>query len=204
MSRHQRGHVHETLRRTTAAAHRALDHHRLLQRLTSLELTREQYAESLAAMYRSHGRLEWLVHESHHHAESGLELSPRLALLAADLVEMGWLVSPVFQTRTAPSDGRAAWWGRVYVLEGSRQGSAAIARCIQSSLCDTVPCRFFGEANILDNFSALLPTLACELEDPESLKQAVASARAEFAAYKSELDAFDGRKRDIEMPASGS
>lgn len=202
MTRHQRGHVHETLRRTTAAAHHALDHHRLLQRLTSLELTREQYAESLAAMYRSHGQLERLVHESRHHVESGLELSPRLALLAADLVELGWPVSPVLQTRPAPSDGRAAWWGRVYVLEGSRQGSAFIARCIQSSLCDTVPCRFFGEARILDNFSALLLALARELDDPEALKQAVASARAGFAAYKSELDAFDGRKRDTEIPAA--
>ena len=199
MSRQQRGHVHQTLRRATAAAHHALDHHQLMQRLTGSELTREQYAESLAAMYRPHAWLERLVHESRHHFESGLELSPRLELLEADLVELGWPIPVIEQCLPDSSGGRAAWWGRVYVLEGSRQGSAVIARCLQSSLCDTVPYRFFDNARMSDDYSTLLATLERELEDDEALEHAVTSARAAFAIYREELDAFDSGKRGVEL-----
>lgn len=106
---------------------------------------------------------------------------------------------PVSQTPPDLSDGRAAWWGRVYVLEGSRQGSALIARCIHSSLGDTVPCRFFGETIVPDDFGRLLATLERELEVEDALAQAVAGAREAFADYKAELDAFDSRKRAVEM-----
>lgn len=199
MNRHQRGYVHQTLRRATAAAHKALDHHPLMRRLTRSDLTREQYAESLAAMCRPHARLERRVHASRHHSESGFELSPRFARLEADLVELGQPVSPVSQTPSDLSDGRAAWWGRVYVLEGSRQGSIVIARCIHSSLGDTVPCRFFGETIVPDDFGGLLATLEHELEDEDALAQAVAGAREAFADYKAGLDAFASRKRAVEM-----
>ncbi len=199
MSSHQRGYVHQTLRRDTASAHHALDHHPLMQRLTSSELTCEQYAESLAAMYRPHAWLEQRVHQSRHHFETRLHLSPRLELLEADLLELGWPVPAVSPTPAEPSDGRASWWGRVYVLEGSRQGSAVIARCIQSSLFDTVPCRFFSEARISGEYDTLLAILEHELEAHEALEQAVASARAAFAAYRAELEAFDSMKGDVEM-----
>lgn len=199
MSWHQRGHVHQTLRRATAAAHHALDHHPLMQRLTGSDLTREQYAESLTAMYRPHGRLERRVHESPHHIESGLELTARLERLEADLLELDRPVPPVSKVLPDPSDERAAWWGRVYVLEGSRQGSAVIAARIHASLGDTVPCRYFGEAMVHHDFSALLARLERELKGQDALEQAVASARAAFAAYKTELDAFDCGKRAVEM-----
>ncbi len=195
MTRHQRGHVHETLRRATAPAHHALDHHRLMQRLTSRDLTREQYAESLAAMYRPHARLERQVHASRHHGESGLELSPRIERLAADLSDLGRPAPRVSRTAVPDSDERAAWWGRVYVLEGSRQGGAVIARCVLSVLGDTVPCRFFAEPIPADDLPgdsrALMARLENELEDHVALEQAVESARAAFAAYQVELDSFD-------------
>ncbi len=161
-----------------------------MQRLTGSDLTREQYAASLAAMYRPHERLERMVHESRHLFESKLGLSKRLELLEADLFDLGCPVPPASQIPPDPSHERAAWWGRVYVLEGSRQGSKFIARCIESSLGDSVPCRFFGEATALDRHGALLATLEGELEDHEAFEQAVASARAAFAAYQAELDAF--------------
>ncbi|WP_018949989.1 biliverdin-producing heme oxygenase [Thioalkalivibrio sp. ALMg11] len=201
MTRYQRGRVHQALRRGTAAAHKALDHHRLMQRLTSSDLTREQYAESLAAMCRPHARLERWVHESRHHFESGLELSPRLERLEADLFELGQPapVPPASQTPPDPSGGRAAWWGRVYVLEGSRHGSAVIARCIHSSLGDTAPCRFFGEAMVPGASRTLLAMLERELEDHDALEQAVVGAREAFAIYQAELETFDSRKDAVEM-----
>ena len=199
MSGNQRGQVHQALRSATAAAHHALDRHRLLRRLTGRDLTREQYAETLAGMYRPHARLERWVHASRHHFESGLELSPRLARLETDLVELGQPAPPASPTPPDYADGRAAWWGRVYVLEGSRHGSAVIARCIRSSLGDSVPCRFFGEALIPGAFSALLATLERELQDEDALAQAVAGAREAFADYKAALDAFDCGKGAVEM-----
>lgn len=198
MDKQQRGHVHQSLRQATAAAHRDLDQHRLLRRLTSRELTREQYAESLAAMYRPHAQLERLVHRSRHHLASGLKLSPRLAMLEADLHELNWPVPPISQPPRDPVDQRAAWWGRVYVLEGSRLGSAVIAKCIQSSLCDIAPCHFFGDARIGGINNTLLASLESELEDHASLALAVTSAQAAFAAYQAELDAFDCGSHDIE------
>jgi heme oxygenase (biliverdin-IX-beta and delta-forming) len=92
MSMQQRGQVHNRLRRATATAHRELDHHPLLQRLLGPDLTRDQYAESLAALYRPHVQLERLVHDSPHHAESGFELTARIERLEADLRELGWFV----------------------------------------------------------------------------------------------------------------
>lgn len=199
MTMQQRGQAHKRLRRATAAAHHQLDHHPLLQRLLGPDLELDQYAESLAALYRPHVQLERLVHESPHHAESGFELSARVERLEADLRELGWSLPPVPHIPPAPSDERATWWGRVYVLEGSRQGSAVIARCIQSSLRDTVPCRFFGEGTISDDHNSLFATLEQELRGHAALEQAVASARAAFTAYKVELDAFACGKRDVEM-----
>ncbi|NEZ04139.1 biliverdin-producing heme oxygenase [Wenzhouxiangella sp. XN201] len=199
MTMQQRGQAHRRLRRATAAAHHQLDHHPLLQRLLGPDLRHDQYAESLAALYRPHAQLERLVHESPQHAESAFELSARVERLEADLRELGWSVPPIPQTPPDPSEDRATWWGRVYVLEGSRQGSAVIARCVQSSLCDTVPCRFFGQATISDDHKTLLATLERELESHAALEQAVASARAAFAAYKADLDAFACGKRDVEM-----
>lgn len=199
MSCNQPSRVHQALRRATAAAHHALDHHPLMQRLTVSDLTREQYAESLAAMYPAHVRIERLVHESRHHLESGLKLSARQTLLEADLIELGRPVPPVSHLPLDPLEGRAAWWGWVYVLEGSRRGGAVIARRIHSNLGDTVPCRFFADAMAPDDHHALLARLERELEDHDDLERAVASAQAAFALYKAELDAFDGGKRDGKM-----
>lgn len=193
MTSNQPGRAHQALRRATAAAHRALDHHPLLQRLVASGLTREDYAESLAALYRPHLSLERQVHESSQHFASGLKLSTRHELLEADLSELGWPVPPVSPIPPYPPEGRAAWWGRVYVLEGSRQGGAFIARRIDSSLGDTVPCRFLGGAMVYDEHDALRAMLERELVGNDDLDQAVASARAAFTDYHADLDAFNGR-----------
>ncbi|WP_222708414.1 biliverdin-producing heme oxygenase [Alkalisalibacterium limincola] len=186
------------MRDATAAAHHALDHHPLLQRLIGSDLTRELYAESLAAMYRPHARLERLVHQSRHCSESGLGLSARLALLEADLVELGWPAPPVPDVAPDALRGRAAWLGRVYVLEGSRLGGAFIARRVQSSLGPSVPCRFLCAPMGPDDRNALLAMLERALEAPAELERAIAGARAAFADYKDDLDGFDRGRRKME------
>lgn len=185
-------HARQALRRATAAAHHVLDHHPLMQRLIETNLTLDSYAESLAAMYRPHVRLERLVHESRHHFESGLELSSRVAALDADLLKLGWTAPVPALPHISPgvADTRAAWWGKVYVLEGSRLGAEVIARCIRSSLGDSAPCRFFSEATHAGKLSALTELLERELAGLEDLEQAEASARAAFASYAEDLDLF--------------
>lgn len=185
--------VHQLLREATAAAHHGLDHHPLLQRLTGRDLTREQYAESLAAMYCPHVRLERLVHESGHRLASGLQLSTRVHLLEADLLELGCSVPVVSQIPSDGPESRASWWGRVYVLEGSRRGAAVIARRIRSSLGGSAPLDFFDDAPMPDRHGAWHARLEHALEAPDQLEQACASARAAFADYQAGLDAFDGR-----------
>src|SRR5690606_5453823 len=134
MSSHQLGLVHRSLRCATTEAHHSLDHHPLMKRITGNSLTREQYAESLAAMYQPQSRLERLAHGSRHHFGSRLELSARLPQLEADLSEMDRPIPPVSQPPRDLPESRAAWWGRVYVLEGARRGGAVIARRIHATL----------------------------------------------------------------------
>lgn len=199
MSTQEMGRVHHALRQATALAHQALDHHPLMRRLTGRGLTRAQYAGSLVAMYAPHARLERMVHGSRHHAGSGLGLSARLELLEADLLELGCAIPKVSQVGADASDGRAAWWGRVYVLEGSRLGGAIIARCIRSSLGEAAPLRFFAAGTEVGDRSALLAAIERELEADADLDRAAASARAVFADYKAALDAFDDGPRAIEL-----
>lgn len=187
----------QSLRHATADAHHTLDHHPLLQRLTGSALTREQYAESLAAMYPAHVAMERRVHDSQHYAEAGLTLSARRTLLEADLVELGWPVPAMMPKAPQLADGRAAWWGRLYVLEGSRQGGAVIARCIRTSLGDSVPYRFFADAMPADDRSTMMAMLEHALRDDAALQQAVTGARAAFAAYTAALDACDVGTPDV-------
>lgn len=198
MSDAPRSRVHQSLRDATTAAHHALDHDPLMQRLTGRDLSREQYAQSLAAMYRPHARLERMVHASSHRSESTLGLTARLALLEADLLELGWPVPPVPDVPLDAMGGRAAWLGRVYVLEGSRLGGALIARRLKSSLGSAAPCRFFGATMRPDDRDALLAMLDRELEAHAELERAIAGARAAFATYKDDLDAFDCRQPTVE------
>lgn len=199
MSTNVHSDVHQTLRRATTAAHHALDHHPLLRQLTGGGLTRELYAESLAAMYRPHVRLERRVHESSHHADSGLRLAARQELLEADLSQLGCPAPEVSHIPRDPLEARAAWLGWVYVLEGSRLGGRVIARRIHSILGDAVPSRFFGAVLVPDERNAVLAMCERELVGRGGLEQAVAGARAAFAAYKDDLDAYVCAEHDVAM-----
>lgn len=191
MSTPQPMRAHQVLRFGTAAAHRTLDQHPLLRRLLSSDLSRERYAQSLAALHGPHLRLEQQVHQSQHHAGSGLALSARGDLLQADLLELGWTAKRVPHAPPDPLESRAAWWGRVYVLEGSRLGGAFIARRLRSSLGGFAPCRFFGALDEPGLTAALSTLRERELALDEDLEMAIASAQLAFSDYRDGLDGFD-------------
>ncbi len=194
--------VAQTLRRGTAAAHHALDHHPLMQQLLAGGLTRELYVQSLVAMVLPHAWLERQVLDSPHHSATGLGLSPRLGLLEADLLALGGRVPPVPVPAPDPGESRAAWWGRVYVLEGSRMGSAVIARRLRSVLGEDLPCRFFGDEVAAEEQAALVAKRDQALASNEDLELALASARAAFAAYSAGLDALPAGPAPARAPGN--
>jgi len=196
MSGCQRGRecVHQGLRRATAAAHHELDHHPFLQRLVRNGLTLVQYTESLAAMYRPHACLERQVFNEPWARESGLSLSLRLGRLADDLTALECPIPPLPAPIEHQPAGRAAWCGRLYVLEGSRLGSVFIARQLHASLGDGIPCRFFGEAEAVDVRGALKAMLERELADRKALEKAAEAACMAFYEYRIGLDEFDRRQ----------
>lgn len=116
------------LRQATAASHRALDHHPILQRLLAPDLTALEYAESLAALYLPHAEPWCRVLRHPATAACSLSLRPRLGLLAEDLAELGRPLPPFAARPAAAPEEPAAWWGWLYVLEGSTD--AAGARCL--------------------------------------------------------------------------
>ncbi len=120
-----------------------------------------------------------------------MRLGARLHLLEADLLDLGRPPPPVPEALPEPMDECAAWWGRVYVLEGSRRGGAFIGKRIRASLGDTVPCRFFAASLAPGDQRAMQAMRDRELEAPGEFERAVASARAAFAAFEAGLDAFE-------------
>lgn len=186
-SRH--GGAREALRAATKGAHRALDHHPVLHRLLSPGLTIEGYGDALNALYLPHAALERQVHDSPWSTSSEVPLAPRRRLLAADMASLGRGTPPLPVRARSPDESEAAWLGQVYVLEGSRLGSAVIARQVRTSLGLQVPLRFFEAGISAAQWQALCALMDQGLPGPQALARAVASARAAFEAYRLGLDA---------------
>ncbi|MDZ7790977.1 MAG: biliverdin-producing heme oxygenase [Xanthomonadales bacterium] len=184
--------VHERLRSATRAAHHALDHHPLLQRLVKSDLTREAYAQSLQAIYAAHAELEARVLESQWHRRSPLELHARSELLRRDLDELGRRPIEPSVERFARAQSESEWLGQVYVLEGSRLGSVVIVGRVVGSLGEGAPRRFLAAVHDADAWPRILSCIEQRLDTPARVHSAFRAARAAFAAYESALDAPPG------------
>lgn len=180
--------AHLELRSGTRAAHHALDHHPLLQRLVLPGLGMEAYAESLQAIHAAHAGLEARVLESAWHARLSLALGPRSHLLAQDLADLGRPV-PEPNRHFSPPRSESEWLGQAYVLEGSRLGSAVIVKQVRAALGESVPARFLADKQASDAWPRILACIDRQLATPERVQAAVASARSVFLAYQRALDA---------------
>lgn len=170
------------LRAATRSAHRALDHHPLLQPLTSAALTPQDYAQALAALRAPQAALESCLSGFVH----ARQFPGRVAALDADLTDLG--VAPWPLLAAAPSiDSDAARVGVLYVLEGSRLGGAVIERCLARHLPDA-PRRFFGEVADLQRWPAFW-RFAEAYCPPERTAEALSAALAAFDCYRRHFDA---------------
>lgn len=104
----------------------------------------------------------------------------RAALLAADLADLGAAARarphPLLDLELGEP---AAVLGALYVLEGSRFGSAVLAR----RLPPAAPARFLGAAAEPDRWRVLVAAMDRHLGSEPALAAAVACARAVFAAF---------------------
>lgn len=168
------------LRHATRAAHRALDHHPLLAPLVQPDLRLCDYVQALCALVAPLSALENIV------SALAAPFPPRKEALLADIAALG--ASPLRLQASLPSfptdDHR---WGVLYVLEGSRLGSAVIASRLAVSL-PTAPRRFFSNADGARHWPRFLTLLRRE-EDNLVESACVAGALAAFDFYKRHLDA---------------
>lgn len=159
------------------------DHDRVDAAFSRFDLTRRDgYARFLVAQARVLPAVEALLDPG--------GLMPgwrgRTAALRQDLRDLA-IAPPASITPLIP-DGHAARWGALYVLEGSRLGGAVLARRVP----DGLPAAFLGAAHRPGAWRDLLARLdALELSGPE-LVQAVAGAKAVFAAFARSAEAGMG------------
>ncbi|HDZ45383.1 hypothetical protein LCGC14_0379760 [marine sediment metagenome] len=131
----------EWLKRETRADHHRVDQHPLLKPLLKRDVSLEEYATALSALYAPIASLEMALNSSLPANNVDYVLVERAALLKADIEQLGGQAEPAY--RIPPSANVAEVVGKLYVLEGSRLGGAMIARHIHSVLGSQAPLRFF-------------------------------------------------------------
>lgn len=179
----------QALHLATKEAHRSLDRHSLLSCLLSRNLTIDQYADALQALFVPHTVLEQRVYG---HAPAWMSIAPPFAprspLLAADLKALDRCPPAPTSARPAEGECDATWLGRVYVLEGSRLGAAVIARRVGETLGSHVPLQFFNAGISAAQWQSLCALMEQQLSSPDALTQAAASARTAFEDYRRGLE----------------
>jgi heme oxygenase (biliverdin-IX-beta and delta-forming) len=192
------------LRRETAEAHEAIERLPLMRRLTSPEVTLDDYRRYLRTMAEIYSPLETALYAGLGDAlRERLGVAPKQSALLGDLAELE--DSPVPDS-SAPGSGDglpellselhpSALVGGLYVLEGATLGGRTIARHLRAVLGDS-----FGGGHFLDfhgraittawpRFSAALVDLA--RDGTLDADETVAGALATFALIHRRLSVLD-------------
>ncbi|MDE0880132.1 MAG: biliverdin-producing heme oxygenase [Sphingomonas bacterium] len=158
------------LRAATAAAHERVD-----ARFGAYDLTdRTAYGRFLIDHARAVGGAEAYLSQTRPH----LVWRPRLALIAADLADLGHTM-PAPCALDLPPDAAVAD-GVVYVLEGSRLGGQILARAVGPGL----PTAYLGATHLSGEWRALRQAIDARVAtDPTWLAGAKLGAEACFALY---------------------
>lgn len=133
--------LHQQLRLATRSAHQSLDQHVLLRTLIRPELSREDYAQAMAALYGVHAAMEDQISSniSRHAVPFDFSVRRKVRALAADLQELGQTPIPLSQPMPE-TETLHQLIGHLYVIEGSMLGGQYIANKISHRL----PCRFYS------------------------------------------------------------
>jgi len=161
---------HAALRAATAADHAAVD-----TAYAGFDLAdRDGYAAFLTAHARALPAIESALVRA---GDDGFR--PRTPLLAQDLAALG-MDMPVPLAIALPV-GAAERAGMLYVIEGSRLGGGLLARQVPAGL----PSAYLSATHLPGEWRALLTRLDEETEGDGRLRDAVETARATFALYRS-------------------
>jgi len=140
---------------------------------------RDGYAAFLLAQARVLPALEALLRPG--------EMIPawrgRTAAILTDLHDLGRAAPAAIAP--AIGSGAAARWGAVYVLEGSRLGGAVLARQVPPGL----PAAFLGAVHPSGAWRDLLARIDAANPAPAAQADAIAAAKATFAAFASAASA---------------
>lgn len=102
----------------------------------------------------------------------------RVEALAADLAALGEEMPVPMNFDLAPS--KAAGWGAMYVVEGSRLGGIMLSR----SVPDGMPSAYLGARHLSGEWRTLLAAIDRQPADEAWIADAVAGAKAAFALYR--------------------
>lgn len=169
------GPVRQALRAATREVHDRLDRAPLLAPLTRPDLTVEQYRAALSRLWGFHAPVERTLGRD----------GGRLALLRADLTDLGVDASGLLETAGLPAlDGEPARLAARYVLDGSAHGGRAMLPGVERALGFDAGrgARFLASAGIdtAGEWRAFLLQLEEELLDPEPRQVACDAAVALF------------------------
>ena len=117
--------------------------------------------------------------------EAWLEDIPGLAAvrsrgdaLAADLAALGEDMPAPMAFDLPPS--KAAGWGAMYVVEGSRLGGIMLSRSVPEGM----PSAYLGSKHLSGEWRALLAAIDAEAADDAWIEQAIVGAKAAFDLYR--------------------
>lgn len=151
------------------------DHARVDAAFSQFDLTCSQgYAGFLTAQARVLPALETLLRP----AETIPGWQGRAALLLQDLRALN-LPAPQTQTPQLPPGG-AAWWGALYVMEGSRLGGAVLARRVP----DHFPKAFLTATHPPGAWRELLTRIDHLALDRNEQSASIAAAKSVFSAFE--------------------
>lgn len=178
------GPVRQALREATRDIHERLDRAAVLRPLTSPSITADEYRDALIALHGFNAPIERAL---------GGEGTERLDLLRADLADLGVDADALPVAGALPAlDGLPARLAARYVLDGSAHGGRAMLPNVTRALGfdATRGARFLASAGIdmAGRWKALLARLESDLDTPESVQAACATAVALFAALEVWLD----------------
>lgn len=187
--------VRTLLRDATRREHDRVDGSPVMRELMAGRLPEGDYEQMLRALHRLFGDVERQHAVFLHHASMrGWAYASREKLLALDLG-----IAPDATGRqdaeaphhAAPTTATAQGWGALYVIEGSTLGARLITAQLRRGFPDGVALRYFSHgADEPGHWPRFLRVLEHELADPATHADALAGARATFAAFSRTLEAL--------------
>lgn len=177
--------IKQQFRSATSGLHRELDSLNELSVLKGRNLNAETYALAMQSLYYPHSFLEQKTYDALQTSDIDYPYTLRYPLLEEDLYSMGIEVaaSPLTYSQST-LHSLPQLIGYLYLLEGSKMGSAHIAKLISRKAEKDVPLSFFSSPLATDfSLDQFWKFSAAHLNEPKALEHAIESAQSAFRFY---------------------